>query len=84
MTNDLDDFAQWIDSGRSPTGKRRKIYKSMTLLEKHIAPLKDLGEDIEVIRPLQRELLQHIKATRGVESSIDKFVMILTFKLLFS
>ena len=53
-----------MDFEETPNRKRRKIYQDMTLLEKHIALLKH----IEVIRPLQRELLQLIKAAREVES----------------
>ena len=60
-----------MDSEETPDRKRRKTYQDILLLEKQIALLKDLGEDLEVIRPLQRELLHLIKAARGVDSNDD-------------
>ena len=61
-----------LDSEGTPDRKRRKNYQDISLLEKQIALLKDLGEDLEVIRPLQRELLQLIKAARGVDSNVEE------------
>ena len=61
-----------IGSEETPDRKRCKIYQDMTPLGMHIARLKDLVEDIEVIRRLQRELLQLIKAARGVDSDIEE------------